>query len=76
MNNFVWFQCYIALPKGTLVPEHVLILPIGHYQSSIDLPEEAMEEVEKYPFMKIRNYYYILIIYHILKSFGFFIEIR
>ena len=47
------FQCYIALPKGTLVPEHVLILPIGHYQSSIDLPEEAMKEVEKYPFFKI-----------------------
>lgn len=41
-------HCYIALPKGTLVPEHVLILPIGHYQSSIDLPEEAMEEVEKF----------------------------
>jgi len=38
------------LAKGPLVPEHVLICPIGHYQSSIELPEEAMEEAEKYPF--------------------------
>jgi len=48
-------HCYIALPKGTLAPEHILILPIGHYQSSIDLPEEAMEEVEKYPFDSYDN---------------------
>ncbi len=38
------------MPKGPLVPEHVLILPIGHYQSIIELPEEVLEEVEKYPF--------------------------
>lgn len=30
--------------------EHVLILPIGHYQSLLDLPEEVSQEVEKYPF--------------------------
>ena len=47
------FQCYVALAKGPLVPEHVLICPIGHYQSSIDLPEEALEEAEKYPFFSI-----------------------
>ncbi|XP_002732856.1 CWF19-like protein 1 [Saccoglossus kowalevskii] len=39
---------YVALAKGGLVPDHVLILPIGHYQSSVDLPQEALDEVEKY----------------------------
>jgi len=42
----------LALPKGGLVPGHVLILPIGHYQSQIDLPEEAVKEIDKYPFFK------------------------
>lgn len=41
-------QCYVALAKGPLVPEHVLICPIGHYQSSIELPEEALEEADKF----------------------------
>ncbi|KZS05856.1 CWF19 protein 1 [Daphnia magna] len=41
-------HCYVAMPKGPLVPEHVLILPIGHYQSIIELPEEVLEEVEKF----------------------------
>lgn len=31
-----------------MVPEHVLICPIGHYQSSVELPEEALEEAEKF----------------------------
>nr|CAH0106221.1 unnamed protein product [Daphnia galeata] len=44
-------HCYVAMPKGPLVPEHVLILPIGHYQSIIELPEEVLEEVDKYPFL-------------------------
>ena len=51
MDFFLFLQCYRALPKGGLVPEHVLILPIGHYQSSIELPEEVLEEVDKYPFL-------------------------
>ncbi|XP_078276031.1 CWF19-like protein 1 isoform X1 [Rhinoraja longicauda] len=40
-------HCYIALAKGSLSPDHVLILPIGHYQSVVELPSEAIEEVEK-----------------------------
>ena len=64
-----FFQCYIALPKGTLVPEHVLILPIGHYQSSIDLPEEALEEVEKYPFFSYQKLIGFNLI--LLSYFGF-----
>ena len=52
------------MPKGPLVPEHVLILPIGHYQSIIELPEEVLEEVEKYPFYILslfkKNYCFFL----------------
>ena len=36
---FHLFQCYLALAKGGLVPDHILISPIGHYQSSLDLTE-------------------------------------
>ncbi|XP_067860890.1 CWF19-like protein 1 isoform X1 [Heptranchias perlo] len=40
-------HCYIALAKGSLTPDHVLILPIGHHQSVVELPSEVIEEVEK-----------------------------
>lgn len=39
---------YLALAKGGLVPDHVLILPIGHYQSTVVAPPETIEEIEKY----------------------------
>ena len=32
----LYLQTYLALPKGGLVPEHVLALPIGHYAASTD----------------------------------------
>ncbi|KAM8946527.1 CWF19-like protein 1 isoform 2-T2 [Pelodytes ibericus] len=41
-------HCYVALAKGGLTPDHVLILPIGHYQSMVDLASEVVEEVVKY----------------------------
>ncbi|XP_066580749.1 CWF19-like protein 1 [Amia ocellicauda] len=41
-------HCYMALAKGSLTPDHVLILPIGHYQSVLDLSSEVVEELEKY----------------------------
>ncbi|KAK6487838.1 CWF19-like protein 1 [Huso huso] len=41
-------HCYLALAKGSLTPDHVLILPIGHYQSVVELSSEVVEEVEKY----------------------------
>ncbi|KAF6108140.1 CWF19 like cell cycle control factor 1 [Phyllostomus discolor] len=41
-------HCYLALAKGGLSDDHVLILPIGHYQSVVDLSAEVVEEVEKY----------------------------
>uniref|UniRef100_V9KJE3 CWF19-like protein 1 n=1 Tax=Callorhinchus milii TaxID=7868 RepID=V9KJE3_CALMI len=49
-------HCYIALAKGSLTPDHVLILPIGHYQSVVELPSEAIEEVEKYK-LALKKYY-------------------
>ncbi|XP_072255070.1 CWF19-like protein 1 [Pyxicephalus adspersus] len=41
-------HCYVALAKGGLTPDHVLILPIGHYQAMVDLSSEVVEECEKY----------------------------
>ncbi|XP_053439157.1 CWF19-like protein 1 isoform X1 [Nycticebus coucang] len=41
-------HCYLALAKGGLSNDHVLILPIGHYQSVVELSAEVVEELEKY----------------------------
>lgn len=41
-------HCYLALPKGGLTPDHVLILPIGHHQNLVGLPEEVEAEVSKF----------------------------
>ncbi|KAM4678449.1 CWF19-like protein 1 isoform 2-T2 [Discoglossus pictus] len=41
-------HCYVALAKGGLTPDHVLILPIGHYQSMVDMASEVVEEVGQY----------------------------
>ncbi|XP_063146677.1 CWF19-like protein 1 isoform X4 [Candoia aspera] len=41
-------HCYLALAKGGLSPDHVLILPIGHYQSMVELASEVVEEVDQY----------------------------
>lgn len=46
--RLVLLQCYLALAKGGLTPDHVLILPIGHCQSMVDLASEVVEEVEQY----------------------------
>lgn len=43
------FQCYVARAKGALVEDHLLILPIGHYQSVVSSPKEVTDEIEKYP---------------------------
>ncbi|PIK42295.1 putative CWF19-like protein 1-like [Apostichopus japonicus] len=39
---------YVAIAKGGLVPDHVLILPIGHYQSTVELSQEIVLELEQY----------------------------
>ncbi|XP_041636883.1 CWF19-like protein 1 [Cheilinus undulatus] len=49
-------HCYLAKAKGGLTPQHVLILPIGHYQSVVDLSSEVVEEMEKYK-TALRSFY-------------------
>lgn len=49
-------HCYLALAKGGLTPLHVLILPIGHYQSVVDLSSEVVAEMEKYK-SAMRSFY-------------------
>ncbi|XP_066524255.1 CWF19-like protein 1 [Hoplias malabaricus] len=41
-------HCYMAMAKGCLTPDHVLLLPIGHYQSVVDMPSDVVEELEKF----------------------------
>lgn len=48
LASAILLQCYLALAKGGLSDDHVLILPIGHYQSVVELSAEVVEEVEKY----------------------------
>ena len=36
-------QVYVALAKGGLNKQHVLILPIGHFQSLVTCSEEVIE---------------------------------
>ncbi|KAM4614696.1 CWF19-like protein 1 [Polymixia lowei] len=49
-------HCYLALAKGGLTPYHVLVLPIGHYQSVVELGSEVVEEMEKYK-AAVRRFY-------------------
>lgn len=41
-------HAYLALAKGGLVSEHLLILPITHFQSTPDLDDDCRQEIEKY----------------------------
>uniref|UniRef100_A0A8C9SVD3 CWF19-like protein 1 n=1 Tax=Scleropages formosus TaxID=113540 RepID=A0A8C9SVD3_SCLFO len=41
-------HCYVALAKGGLTVDHVLVLPVGHYQSVVDLGTEVVAEMERY----------------------------
>lgn len=47
--SVITLQCYVALAKGGLIPEHVLIAPIGHHQSTVTAPDDVVEEIEQYP---------------------------
>ena len=42
-------QAYLALAKGGLTPDHILITPIGHHQSTVSAPTEILQEIEEYP---------------------------
>ncbi|XP_049616384.1 CWF19-like protein 1 [Syngnathus scovelli] len=49
-------HCYLALAKGGLNTGHVLILPIGHYQSTVALASEVLQEMDKYK-EALRSFY-------------------
>lgn len=38
----------MTLAKGGLTEDHLLILPIGHFQSLLDCPPEVLEEIAKF----------------------------
>ncbi|XP_023655894.1 CWF19-like protein 1 isoform X2 [Paramormyrops kingsleyae] len=41
-------HCYVALAKGGLTSDHVLVLPIGHCQSAVELSAEELSELQRY----------------------------
>jgi Protein similar to CwfJ C-terminus 1 len=44
---YIYIQCYLALAKGGLNADHILILPIGHHQSIISSPDYVIDEIQK-----------------------------
>ncbi|XP_061524294.1 CWF19-like protein 1 isoform X3 [Phycodurus eques] len=49
-------HCYLALAKGGLNAGHVLILPIGHYRSTVELASEVLREMDEYK-AALRSFY-------------------
>ncbi|XP_058482037.1 CWF19-like protein 1 [Solea solea] len=47
---------YLALAKGGLTSHHLLVLPIGHHQSVVELSSEVVEEMEKFK-CAVRSFY-------------------
>ncbi|XP_070200579.1 CWF19-like protein 1 [Littorina saxatilis] len=41
-------EAYMALAKGGLVPDHVLILPIHHHRCTVTSPDDVLQDVDKY----------------------------
>ncbi|KAH7722384.1 Protein F17A9.2 [Aphelenchoides avenae] len=41
-------HCYMAMPKGPLTEDHVMVLSIGHLQSLVAAPEEVRAEAARY----------------------------
>lgn len=46
---FLLFQVYLALAKGGLTPDHALLLPVAHHQSTSDMPASIQKELNQYP---------------------------
>lgn len=44
-NKHIMFFCFSL---GGLVQEHFLICPIEHHQSSVDQPQEVLDEISKF----------------------------
>ena len=49
-------KMYLALPKGWLTPDHVLIIPIHHVRNSVELEDQAHLELRNYK-AALRKYY-------------------
>ncbi|KAL4423189.1 hypothetical protein ABPG77_000322 [Micractinium sp. CCAP 211/92] len=41
-------ECYVALDKGAITDQHVLVLPVEHYASSLAAPASTTEEMARY----------------------------
>ena len=41
-------ECYLALPKGSIVPDHVLIIPLDHVTIPSSMTQETISEINKY----------------------------
>lgn len=41
-------QSYMTIAKGGLTSDHILILPIGHHQSTVVAPKDVVEEIDLY----------------------------
>ncbi|XP_054278247.1 CWF19-like protein 1 [Macrosteles quadrilineatus] len=41
-------EVYLALAKGGLVEDHLLILPVTHHQAAAHLPESVTEEIQQF----------------------------
>lgn len=40
-------ECYIALDKGPITDQHVLVLPVEHYASTLQAPSSTTEEMAR-----------------------------
>lgn len=47
---------YLTIAKGGLTPDHLLIVPIGHFQSTIECPPEVTAEVNKFKTQLIKYF--------------------
>lgn len=41
-------EAYLAMAKGGLVDDHVLILPVTHHQSTAEAPQSLLDEIERF----------------------------
>lgn len=49
-------ETYVALDKGAISDDHVLIVPVEHYACSLDLPDSTLHEVSRY-LSALKSYY-------------------
>ena len=41
-------HCYLAMAKGGMTANHVMVLPIAHHASTLELPNDVAEEMLKF----------------------------